>query len=138
MAIDLEQVPLQTPIAELLSEPLTREALARYAEASGDLNPLHLDPDFARLAGFDDVIVHGMLAMAVLGRVLSRDFPAAALRSFEARFAAVVPLCSRLLCRAYLQERSADEALLRLEAVIEASGVVALTGSARVALKPSS
>lgn len=43
----------------------------RYAEASGDHNPIHLDPRAARLAGLRSIIVHGMctMAMATAGAV---------------------------------------------------------------------
>jgi acyl dehydratase len=41
--------------------PFDREALARYAMASGDDNPLHLDPGVAWAAGLADTPVHGML-----------------------------------------------------------------------------
>ncbi|MCI0598880.1 MAG: MaoC family dehydratase [Beijerinckiaceae bacterium] len=44
--------------------PFDREALARYAAASGDVNPLHLDPDVARAAGLPDTPVHGMLLLS--------------------------------------------------------------------------
>ena len=49
-------------------EPIRRETLAGFAAASGDPNPIHLDRDAARAAGLDDVIAHGMLVMAWLGR----------------------------------------------------------------------
>jgi acyl dehydratase len=47
----------------------TREQIAAYAEASGDLNPIHLDDDFARSVGLPGLIVHGMLQMGVLATV---------------------------------------------------------------------
>lgn len=37
----------------------------RYAEASGDHNPIHLDPDVARMAGLPGIINHGMCTMAI-------------------------------------------------------------------------
>ena len=37
----------------------------RYAEASGDHNPIHLDDDTARMAGLPGVILHGMCTMAI-------------------------------------------------------------------------
>jgi acyl dehydratase len=37
----------------------------RYAEASGDRNPIHLDPDTARMAGLPGIILHGMCTMAM-------------------------------------------------------------------------
>ncbi|MEC8423347.1 MAG: MaoC/PaaZ C-terminal domain-containing protein, partial [Myxococcota bacterium] len=42
----------------------------RYAEASQDRNPVHLDPTVARAAGFDDVILHGLCTMALSGAAL--------------------------------------------------------------------
>jgi acyl dehydratase len=49
---------------ELALDPITAVDLALYAAASGDLNPLHLDADVARAAGFDRPIAHGMRTMA--------------------------------------------------------------------------
>jgi acyl dehydratase len=44
--------------------PFDREALVRYALASGDDNPLHLDPDAAKAAGLAGTPAHGMLLLA--------------------------------------------------------------------------
>jgi acyl dehydratase len=46
---------------------VSREDLVRYAGASLDFNDIHLDPQAAALAGYDDAIAHGMLG---LGRLL--------------------------------------------------------------------
>lgn len=40
-----------------------RDRLVAYADASGDQNPIHKDPDFARSVGLEDVIAHGMWTM---------------------------------------------------------------------------
>ena len=131
MSLDLLGAEPGSLIAEYRSEVITREMLARYAEASGDLNPLHLEPAFARKAGFDDVIAHGMLGMALLGRLLTDLFPAERLSNFSARFGGIVPLGETLQCRAWLQSSEAGAALLSLEAATSA-GSVAITGQARV------
>jgi acyl dehydratase len=55
-----------------LARTLRREDLVRYAEASGDRNPLHLDDEAARRAGFPGVIAHGMLTMGHLATCLTR------------------------------------------------------------------
>lgn len=41
----------------------TREDLVAYAHASGDMNPIHQDEEFAKSVGLPDVIAHGMLTM---------------------------------------------------------------------------
>lgn len=50
---------------------VTRADLVRYAGASGDLNPIHWNQRFATEVGLPDVIAHGMLTMALAGRVLT-------------------------------------------------------------------
>jgi acyl dehydratase len=43
----------------------------RYAGASGDFNPIHLDDEFARSVGLPSKILHGLWTMAQVGRMLS-------------------------------------------------------------------
>lgn len=51
------------------------EQIRRFAEVSGDANPLHVDEAAARAAGFPGRIAHGVLAAAELSRVLGTDAP---------------------------------------------------------------
>jgi acyl dehydratase len=55
-----------------LSIPVTREALVRYAGASGDFNPIHWNPRFAAEVGLPDVIAHGMFTMGSAVQVVTR------------------------------------------------------------------
>lgn len=50
----------------------SRSDLMRYAAASEDWNPIHLDHDAARAAGLGGVIVHGLLMAAWMGRLAMR------------------------------------------------------------------
>lgn len=49
-----------------------RADLVRYAAASGDFNPIHYDREAAHAAGLEDIVVHGMFNMAVLGTYLEQ------------------------------------------------------------------
>jgi acyl dehydratase len=40
----------------------------RYAGASGDFNPIHIDPEFARSVGLPSNILHGLYSMALVAR----------------------------------------------------------------------
>lgn len=44
---------------------ITRDDLRRYAEASGDYNPIHLDDSAAQALGLPGVVAHGMLTSAL-------------------------------------------------------------------------
>lgn len=44
----------------------------RYAEASGDHNPIHLDEDVAKMAGLPTIILHGLCSMAFVHNALVR------------------------------------------------------------------
>ena len=54
-----------------LARVVTAEDVRAYAEAGGDLNPLHQDDAVARAAGFPGVIAHGMFTMAHLATAVS-------------------------------------------------------------------
>jgi acyl dehydratase len=56
----------------VIVDNLTRTQLVQYAGASGDYNPLHTDEVFAtQVAGYPSVFAHGMLTMAMTGRMLT-------------------------------------------------------------------
>ena len=46
-----------------LTMTFTRAGLVAYAQASGDMNPIHQDEEVAKSVGLPDVIAHGMLTM---------------------------------------------------------------------------
>jgi acyl dehydratase len=50
---------------------VTRADLVRYAGASGDFNPIHWSDRIAKDVGLPTVIGHGMLTMALAGRLLT-------------------------------------------------------------------
>jgi acyl dehydratase len=66
---------------------LDREMLKRYADASGDQNPIHQSEEFAVSVGLPNVIAHGMLTMALVGKYVS-DFAGGSAKvvEFGARF----------------------------------------------------
>ncbi|MBI4328443.1 MAG: MaoC family dehydratase N-terminal domain-containing protein [Chloroflexi bacterium] len=57
-----------------LTKPIGQETLRKYAHASGDFNPLHLDPAYAATTQFGGTIAHGMLLMGYLSEVMTLAF----------------------------------------------------------------
>jgi acyl dehydratase len=90
MTLTPPSVGAELPIVEL--GPITPVFLAGYAAASGDHNPLHTDPAFARAAGLDDVIAHGMIVMGLLGRLVDTLAGPGATHDFSASFKAMTRL----------------------------------------------
>jgi acyl dehydratase len=66
---------------------LDRAMLKQYADASGDQNPIHQNEEFALSVGLPNVIAHGMLTMALVGKYVS-DFAGGSAKVLEygARF----------------------------------------------------
>lgn len=94
IAVGQELVPFVKP-------PITQEQLNRYAEASGDFNPIHLDEAAAHRVGLDSIIAHGMLSMAFLGQYISQQIvsdPTALLASLKVRYVGMVRLGDTLTC----------------------------------------
>jgi acyl dehydratase len=66
---------------------VTRADLVRYAGASGDLNPIHWSDRVATSVGLPGVIAHGMLTMALAGRLVTAwAGDPSAVRSCSVRF----------------------------------------------------
>lgn len=99
-ALDPATVRPGDALPEIAKGPITREDLARYAAASGDPNPIHVDEEFAKSAGYPGVFAHGMLSMGYLGEMLvSAGGGPEAVRKFRTRFAKLTWPGDRLACR---------------------------------------
>ena len=117
--------------------PITRTTLALFAGASGDPNPIHIDSDFARAAGLEDVFAHGMLSVGYLGRLLTRWAPQERLRSWSVRFLAITPVNAQLTLTGRVEEvfEQGGERVARIKlAVTTQSGVQTIAGEAFIQL----
>jgi acyl dehydratase len=52
-----------------VAQTIDKDQTYRYAEASGDRNPIHVDENVAKMAGLPDIIVHGLCTMAFTSKV---------------------------------------------------------------------
>lgn len=57
-----------------VQQVLSQTQIDAYAEASGDHNPIHVDPAYAATTPFQGTIAHGMLVLALLSEVMTRAF----------------------------------------------------------------
>lgn len=117
--------------------PLTTQMFVRYSGASGDLNPIHYDQEFARAAGYPNVFSQGMHHAALLATVVSDLRGPSAVRRFSVRFKDQVWPGDVLRCAGEVT-RIVDGpegpiASLALT-MTSASGAVVLTGEADIVL----
>jgi 3-hydroxyacyl-CoA dehydrogenase/3a,7a,12a-trihydroxy-5b-cholest-24-enoyl-CoA hydratase len=83
--------PDRRPDATVAMTTLAQQAL--LYRLSGDMNPLHADPGFAKMAGYDRPILHGLCTFGHVGRAVLQKFcddDPARLAAFEVRFSGVV------------------------------------------------
>ena len=87
----LSGVPERAP--DFVEEmPVSKKAALLY-RLNGDRNPLHVDPDIARKAGFEVPILHGLCAYGVCGFAVLRrafDYDPAGMKSLDLRFSSPV------------------------------------------------
>ncbi len=57
------------------ARPVTAEDVLRYAEITGDFNPVHVDAEAAARSRFGGLIAHGMLSAGYVSAVLGKDLP---------------------------------------------------------------
>jgi len=93
--IDVPVVSLDVPRNVLSVSAFTPNTAKFFAKASGDFNPIHLDAKFAKMAGFDEPIMHGMwlsgfVLAKVVERVLNSDY--GRLKNFSMQFIKPLPL----------------------------------------------
>jgi acyl dehydratase len=93
--------------------PITRADIVRYAQASGDFNPVHTDERYARGTGAPTVFAMGMLPAGYLSHSLS-DWIGGPhhIRRFKVRFVARVWPGDELVCTGRVE--AIEEGLVRL------------------------
>lgn len=135
---DAMEIKVGTKIPELVLPPISRAQLALYAGASGDHNSIHIDSDFAKAVGVDDVFAHGMLSMAFLGRMLTNWQSQSLLKKFSVKFTAITHLNAVVTCSGEVVEMipgsKGSDAVCKIFAVND-NGEKTLIGEATVFIR---
>jgi acyl dehydratase len=87
MALKASALRVGETYTERVVDNLTRTQIVQYAGASGDYNPLHTDEVYTvQAAGYKSVFAHGMLTMALAGKMLTNYVGDGRLIRFGVRF----------------------------------------------------
>lgn len=57
----------------VIKEKITDDMVRKFAEVSGDHNPMHLDDEYAKKTRFKQRIAHGMISAALISRALGQE-----------------------------------------------------------------
>ncbi len=99
-------------------DALGLERLSRYADASGDRNPIHVDPHSARQAGFREPVVHGTLLSAFVVEFIASSAPGASIVNQRLRFLAPILASDRFFIKGRIVKVTnaggAEQAMLRI------------------------
>ena len=105
-----------------------------FAAVSGDVNPVHMDEDYAKTTPFGGRIAHGMLAAAYLSAVLGNDLPGpgAIYMSQSLRFRRPVKIGDPVTARVTVKALDAATGHATFETVCLVGGKTVIDGEALV------
>ncbi len=116
---------------------IDRGLLKAYADASGDQNPIHQNERFALSVGLPNVIAHGMLTMALVGKYVT-DWAGdpAAVEEFTARFIkpVIVPADIKVDLTVVATISEIDGNRIKLELIATSAGIKVL-GMAKAVIR---
>ncbi|HMJ08771.1 MAG TPA: MaoC family dehydratase [Pyrinomonadaceae bacterium] len=114
---------------------VTDELVKKFAEISGDFNPLHLDGEYAKTTRFGRRIAHGMLSGAFISAVLGFEFKERRIvyLSQTLTFTAPVYIGDTVTAAAVVTHIREDKEIVTLETVCtNQEGTILVQGEAKV------
>ena len=98
----------------------------RYAGASGDFNPIHIDNDFAQMVGLPRNILHGLYTMAQVARAQTEAAGSdpRTLRRLRVQFRGMGVPEEEIVVSGTVRERDGDSVLIDTEATQGENGIV--------------
>ncbi|MEP6848382.1 MAG: MaoC family dehydratase [Acidobacteriota bacterium] len=118
---------------------ITDELVRKFAEVSGDYNPIHLDEEFAKTTRFGRRIAHGMLSGALISAVLGNEFRERKIvyLSQTMKFVAAVFIGDTVTATGTVSKIREDRGIVTLETICtNQNGEVLVKGEAVVMILP--
>ncbi|EMY76771.1 MaoC-like protein [Leptospira weilii serovar Ranarum str. ICFT] len=129
--IEYDKIEVGYELPPLKTDVITHANLVRYAGASGDFNPIHNDPDFARKTGLDGTIAHGMYVMAQLGKLCTSWVDQKQIKEFGVTFKNMTKPGQKLTCTGKVKRKKEEngEKLITVSLeVVDDSGEIKCSG----------
>jgi 3-hydroxybutyryl-CoA dehydratase len=112
-------------------------AVRKFAEVSGDFNPLHMDEAYAARSPFRGRIVHGALVASFISCVLGNHLPGpgAVFAGMSMRFERPVRIGDTVICRATVTGIDVRARRVKLACVCEVDGQTCMEADAEVIVR---
>jgi acyl dehydratase len=132
-----EGIRVGDELPALAKAPIDRVQLARYAGASGDFNPIHVDEVYAKSVGMPSVYAPGMLVMGMLSQLISDWARGGQLRRYQVRFIKMVWPGDTIVCKGRVSDRHGEGGRYFVEVELWAEnqrGELVMKGSSAIQL----
>ena len=113
----LSELQIGEELGEIRLEPVTKEMLVAYANASGDHNPIHQDEEQAKKLGLPGIIAHGMWTMGNLSKLFTTYYEEGYMKDFTIRFRDMVFLGDTIKLKAKLEEKKEQNMYFNVAAI---------------------
>lgn len=125
---------LELGMAHETVHEITEDDIQKFAEVSGDHNPLHMDDEFAKTTVFGQRIAHGALTASYISGILGNNLPGpgAIFTGLSMRFRRPVFIGDTVTVRAEVSEKSdrGNRVTLKVSCMVDGKRVI--TGEAQV------
>lgn len=113
---------------------ITEDDITKFAEVSGDYNPLHMDEDYAANTSFGQRIAHGALTASYISGILGNNLPGpgAIFTGLSMRFRRPVFIGDEVTVRAEVAEKNDRGNRVTLAVSCIVNGKRVITGEAQV------
>lgn len=126
-----------------IEKVVTQGQIEKYARASGDFNPIHIDHEFAESTQFGGTIAHGMMVAATISEMMAaafgHDWPESG--SMKIRFRSPVKPGQRIKTQGSVRRVAVSNGVSKVSctvSVVKDDGETAIAGQAEVRLSAGS
>lgn len=127
-------IPSESAEQVAIEHIFTQEEFDRFAQLSGDNNPIHVDAAFSKNTRFGRPVAHGLLLCSRLRALIDQMLPGGRLLHQSVMFGAPTYAGDKMRFSAWIVAREAGAAKFEVEVKRLADGIVTCSGEGEVAL----
>lgn len=120
-----------------IEKTVTIEDIKRFAEVSGDFNPVHLDEEFAKKTIFKGRIAHGFLIASFISTIIATELPGpgSIYLKQSLKFLAPVYIDEKILVKVRIIEINIEKSKVKLITECFKNKTLVLTGEAEILIQ---